>query len=65
MHWCAKDLVAMRAIIDLLRHPDKVDWVQLEAEEAGSIDDARVRYRDNREVRTHVKFAMDAEDAWD
>src|ERR1700680_1502473 len=57
-----QDLVAMRAIIELLRYPDRIADVELEADDAGSIDDVRVRYREPRELRMEVKFAVDETD---
>lgn len=54
----------MRAIIELLRYPDRIAAVELEADDAGSIDDVLVRYREPRELRIQVKFAVDETDDW-
>src|SRR5450755_4062473 len=59
-----QDLIAMRAIIELLRDPTRIVSVELEADDAGSIDDVRIKYRESRELRMQVKFAVDDTDAW-
>jgi archaellum biogenesis ATPase FlaH len=59
-----QDLFAMRAILELIAIPDGVQFVALEADYAGSIDDIVVRYRDNREERLQIKFAVDECDLW-
>jgi archaellum biogenesis ATPase FlaH len=59
-----QDLVAMRAILDLISQPSLIEYILLEADDAGSIDDVVIRYRDSSESRLQVKFSVDETDAW-
>jgi hypothetical protein len=59
-----QDLIAMREIIVMLKSPREIQFVELEAEESGSLDDVVVHYYDGRRRYLQVKFAVNAADLW-
>jgi hypothetical protein len=59
-----QDLIAMREIVALLRHPDEIEAVELEADDFGSFDDVVVLYRSGGRRGLQVKFAVNLTDSW-
>jgi hypothetical protein len=54
----------MREIVELLRTPQEIEAIELEADDAGSIDDVLVRYRNSRRRHLQVKLAVHATSDW-
>lgn len=65
-----QDLVALEVLVDWLGHSNRYNWVKVEADEFGSLDDVVVLRSDNRLVVKQVKYSNhpDADDdplTWD
>lgn len=65
-----QDLVALDALLDWLEHADRYEWVRVEADDAGALDDVVALRQDGRLVVRQVKFsthpeAADAPWSWD
>ncbi len=50
-----QDLVAAEAMLQILKHPSRYEWVKLEAREAGKLDDVLVLRKDGILKATQVK----------
>ncbi len=52
-----QDVVALQLLVEMLEHPDRYDWVEVEADNVGFLDDVKARKRDGGLVVKQVKFA--------
>ena len=52
-----QDLVATDALLKVLKHPSRYQWVKLEAREAGKLDDVLLYRSDGAVIATQVKFS--------
>ncbi len=62
-----QDLVAMEVLVEFLETPKEYEWVEVETDDAGSLDDVVARKADGTMVAIQVKFSTDpagADDAW-
>lgn len=65
--WDYQDIVALDLVVEMLEHPDRYQWIQVEADEAGSLDDVTALCRDGGLVARQVKFSTDPaspDDSW-
>ena len=53
-----QDLVALDVFVEWLGHADRYDWVQVEADAVGALDDVVARKRDGTIVYRQSKFAV-------
>jgi hypothetical protein len=65
-----QDVVALEVLVGWLEHPDRYQWVKVEADDAGSLDDVVALYSDDTLLVRQVKYATapDSEDdrsTWD
>jgi len=51
-----QDLIALELMVDFLEHQKRFEWILLEADDAGSLDDIVVQYKDGRRFYKQVKF---------
>ncbi len=59
-----QDLVALEVLVDWLGHSERYEWVKVEADDAGSLDDVVARKRDGTIVYRQSKFAVNPDDQW-
>lgn len=62
-----QDLIALEILIDWLGHSDRYEWVQVEADGAGVLDDVTACKTKGTMVYRQVKFAVhpdDPKDPW-
>lgn len=52
-----QDLVALDVLVDWLGHSDRYQWIKVEADEAGYLDDVIALRSDNRLIVKQVKFS--------
>jgi AAA ATPase-like protein len=60
-----QDIVALEVLIEMLEDPHRYEWVKLEADEAGALDDVVAMRRDGTIVAIQVKFSAHASEATD
>ena len=60
-----QDIVALEMLIDWLEHSDRYEWVQVEADGAGVLDDVDARKTNGISVYRQVKFAVHPNDPKD
>ncbi len=53
-----QDLVALEVLVEWLEHADRYDWVRVEADDAGALDDVVARKRDGAIVYRQSKFTV-------
>lgn len=58
-----QDVVALELFVEMLAHPSRYEWVELEADEAGALDDIVALRRDGTIVARQVKFTGYSESA--
>src|SRR5260221_2543211 len=62
-----QDVIALELLVDWLEHPQLYDWVEVEADDAGSLDDIKATKGRTVVVR-QVKYSVHPDkddDAWD
>lgn len=62
-----QDLVALELLLDMLEHPDRFAWIEVEADDAGALDDVVAQRADGAHVGRQVKFSTHpdtADDPW-
>src|SRR5437762_13238204 len=62
-----QDLIALEVLLDWLEHSDRYEWVSVEADDSGFLDDVKALTNDGRFVVKQVKFAThpdSAKDPW-
>lgn len=62
-----QDLFALDLLVEMLEHPTRYEWIRVEADDAGALDDVVALRTDGRFVARQVKFAghpEDEADAW-
>jgi hypothetical protein len=62
-----QDLVAVELLLDWLEHNDRYDWVAVEADGAGVLDDVTARKQDGTMVYRQVKYSVhpdEPKDPW-
>ena len=52
-----QDLCALELIIEMLEHPERYQWIKVEADGAGVLDDVLALKEDNSYVARQVKYA--------
>src|SRR5258708_5852050 len=52
-------------LVDWLEHAERYEWVQVEADDAGALDDVVARKRDGTSVYRQSKFAVHPDQASD
>ena len=52
-----QDIVALEVLVEMLAEPQVYEWVKLEADDAGALDDVVVLKRDGTIVAKQVKFS--------
>jgi NACHT domain/Cap4 dsDNA endonuclease len=62
-----QDAVALQRMVEFLEHPDRFTWIEVEADDAGHLDDVKAVDSQNRYYLTQVKFSAHPEkdeDTW-
>ena len=62
-----QDAVAVEAMLDWMESPDSIRTIQLEAEDAGFLDDVCIKFADGRILLKQVKFSVHpdtTDDSW-
>lgn len=52
-----QDMVALEWLVEMLEHPDRYEWVRLEADDAGILDDVVAKTANGRLVARQVKYS--------
>lgn len=52
-----QDIVALEILVELLEHPTRYQWIRVEADDAGSLDDVVAQRNDGSFVAKQVKFS--------
>jgi len=52
-----QDLVALELLVEMLEHPDRYQWVRVEADDAGALDDVVALRTDGRIIARQVKYS--------
>jgi hypothetical protein len=60
-----QDIVALELFVEMLEHPDRYEWVRVEADDAGFLDDVVALRADGVIVAKQVKFSAHPDDAAD
>lgn len=60
-----QDIVALELLIEWLEHPERYQWVRVEADDAGFLDDVVALRSDDVVVAKQVKFSAHPDDAAD
>ena len=60
-----QDVVALEMLVDWLEHSERYEWVQVEANDVGVLDDVVARKRDGTRVCRQIKFAVHPDDPGD
>jgi hypothetical protein len=60
-----QDVVALDLLVEMLEHPDRYEWVRVEADDAGFLDDVEALRVDGVIVARQVKFSAHPNDAGD
>ncbi len=53
-----QDLIALEVLVDWLEHSERYEWVQVEADDAGALDDVVARKHDGTNIYRQGKFAV-------
>jgi hypothetical protein len=59
-----QDVVALDLLVEALEHPERYQWLRVEADDFGSLDDVVALRSDGSYVVKQVKFATDPEDVF-
>lgn len=62
-----QDLIALEVLVDWLEHSERYEWVRVEADDAGALDDVVARKHDGTAIYRQGKFAVHPDntgDAW-
>jgi hypothetical protein len=62
-----QDLVALEVLVDWLEHSERYEWVQVEADGAGALDDVVARQKNGSTIYRQSKFSVHpdrADDPW-
>lgn len=62
-----QDLCALEIIVEMLEHPTRYQWIQVEADDAGALDDILALQKDQRLVARQIKYSGHPDedsDAW-
>jgi len=54
-----QDMVALEWLVEMLEHPDRYEWVRVEADDAGILDDVMAKTANGRLVASQVKYSTD------
>lgn len=54
-----QDMVALEWLVEMLEHPDRYEWVRVEADDAGILDDVVAKTANGRLVARQVKYSTD------
>jgi len=57
-----QDIIAIDVMVEMLEHPDRYQWVQVEADDYGALDDVVALRTDGSYVVKQIKFAIYPED---
>jgi hypothetical protein len=56
-----QDIVALNLVVEMMTHPDRYQWIQVERDDAGYLDDVTALRSDGEYVYWQVKFSVDPE----
>jgi NACHT C-terminal Alpha/Beta 2 len=56
-----QDLFALEVLIDWVRHPSRYQWIELEADQAGALDDVTALKSDGTLVVKQIKWTSDSD----
>ncbi len=62
-----QDMVALEWLVEMLEHPDRYEWVRVEADDAGILDDVVAKTANGRLMARQVKYSTNPErddDLW-
>jgi len=62
-----QDIIALDIMVEMLEHPDRYQWIQVEADDAGTLDDVLALCSDGSLIAKQVKFSVEPEkedDPW-
>lgn len=62
-----QDMVALDLLVEMLEHPDRYQWVRVEADDTGALDDVVALRYDGKVIARQVKFSTDPgadDDPW-
>ena|SRR5450756_1228764 len=62
-----QDLVALELLLDMLEHPERFAWAEVEADDSGALDDVVVQRVDGCHLGRQVKFSAhpdEEDDPW-
>lgn len=57
-----QDVMALEVMIEMLEHPDRYEWIQVEADDYGALDDIVALRVDGSFVVKQIKFAVNTEE---
>ncbi|GAG92718.1 unnamed protein product, partial [marine sediment metagenome] len=57
-----QDIIALDVMVKILEHPDRYEWIQVEADDYGALDDIVSLRTDGSYVVKQVKFAVNPEE---
>ena len=57
-----QDITALEVMVEMLEHPDRYEWIQVEADDYGALDDVVALRTDGTYVVKQVKFAVNPEE---
>ncbi len=57
-----QDIIALDVMVEILEHPDRYEWIQVEADDYGALDDIVSLRTDGSYVVKQVKFAVNPEE---
>ncbi len=56
-----QDIVALDLVVEMMTHPDRYQWIQVESDDAGCLDDVTALKGNGEFIYWQVKFAVDPE----
>ena len=56
-----QDVVALDLVVEMMAHPDRYRWIQVERDGAGCLDDVTALKTDGEFIYRQVKFSVDPE----
>ena len=56
-----QDIVALDLVVKMMTHPDRYQWIQVERDDVGCLDDVTALKRNGEFVYWQIKFAVDPE----
>lgn len=52
-----QDIIALEILVDMLKYPNRYKWIQVEADDSGSLDDVVALRNDDQLIAKQIKFS--------